>query len=182
MRLMAAVTLVTMCGCEGLPESGSRVSPLRPPAAVEDGISLYFSPHGGAMAAVIDQINQARQSVDVQAYLITAPEFVDALKAACRRGLRVRVILDKNGFGGAYSAVAYFSDGVIPLWRDGRHKEMHDKVVLIDGHIIITGSFNFTDQADELNAENILIMRDKAALFAAYLANFEEHLSHSERR
>jgi phosphatidylserine/phosphatidylglycerophosphate/cardiolipin synthase-like enzyme len=132
------------------------------------------------MAAIIQEIKGAQHSIDVQAYLITAKSFVDALKGACARGVGVRVILDKNNVGGAYSAMTFFRDGTIPLWRDGRHKDAHDKIVLIDGHILITGSFNFTDQSDEVNAENLLILRDKPVLFAAYQANFERHLRHSE--
>ena len=132
------------------------------------------------MAAIIHEIDQAQHSVEVQAYLITAKSFVDALKRACARGVQVRVILDKNNIGGAYSAMTFFRDGTIPLWRDGRHTDAHDKIVLIDGHTIIIGSFNFTDQSEQVNAENLLIIRDKPVLFAAYQVNFEWHLQHSE--
>ena len=52
--------------------------------------------------------------------------------------------------------------------------------MLIDGEIVITGSFNFTDQAEDQNAENLLIIRDKPDIFAAYEADFETHLHHSD--
>jgi phosphatidylserine/phosphatidylglycerophosphate/cardiolipin synthase-like enzyme len=177
---MPIVLLLGLSGCLANTPNWARPGPLKPPAAVEDNIAVYFSPRGGAMAAIIQEINGAQRSVDVQAYLITAKSFVDALKGACARGVRVRVILDKNNAGGAYSAMTFFRDGTIPLWRDGQHKDAHDKVVLIDGHTLITGSFNFTDQSDEVNAENLLILRDKPVLYAAYQANFERHLRHSE--
>jgi phosphatidylserine/phosphatidylglycerophosphate/cardiolipin synthase-like enzyme len=177
---MAIALLVGVSGCLANAPNEPRPGPLKPPAAVEDNIAVYFSPRGGAMAAIIQEIKGAQHSIDVEAYLITAKSFVDALKGACARGVRVRVILDKNNVGGAYSAMTFFRDGSIPLWRDGRHKDAHDKIVLIDGHILITGSFNFTDQSDEVNAENLLILRDKPVLYAAYQANFERHLRHSE--
>jgi phosphatidylserine/phosphatidylglycerophosphate/cardiolipin synthase-like enzyme len=179
MRLVAvAVVSIALGGCEG---NGPGAGPVKPPAGAEDGVAVWFSPGGGAMAAVIDQINHATKSIDVLAYLITDRQFVDALRRACQRGVRVRVILDKNGIGGTYAAFAFFRDGLVPLWRDGRHDGMHDKVILIDGRTIITGSFNFTTQADQANVENLLIIRDRPALYAAYEANFEQHLSHSER-
>ena len=52
--------------------------------------------------------------------------------------------------------------------------------MLIDGRIIITGSFNFTDPSEDQNAENLLILRDKPTLFAAYESDFEKHLAHSD--
>jgi phosphatidylserine/phosphatidylglycerophosphate/cardiolipin synthase-like enzyme len=51
---------------------------------------------------------------------------------------------------------------------------------LINGQTIITGSFNFTDQSEDQNAENLLVIRNKPKLFAAYAAEFEKHLSHSD--
>jgi len=152
----------------------------KPPAAQEDGISVYFSPHGGAMAAILEEINQAQKSIDVQAYLLTSKEIADALKAAHDRGVRVRIILDKNHLGGLYSYEAFFSHSTIPVWRDGRHKDAHDKIMLIDGQTIITGSFNFTKQSEDDNGENLLIIHNKPILFQAYLAHFEEHLRHSD--
>src|SRR5262245_16679499 len=126
MRLAVCVLAMGMVwGC--LPQGG-RDEPLvvKPPATMEDDIAVYFSPKGGAMAAIIREIERAQLSVDVQAYVITAKEIVDALEAAHRRGIEVRVILDKNNPGGIYSALAYFSKSPIPVWQDGKHKGLHD--------------------------------------------------------
>ncbi|HWE92955.1 MAG TPA: phospholipase D family protein [Tepidisphaeraceae bacterium] len=180
MKQLAGLFAVTLlCGCvPGPPPAHAHRTP-KPPAAIEDGIAVYFSPGGGALAAILDEIGHANQSIDVQAYLITAEEIVDALEAAQQRGVRVRIVLDKNNIGGIYSAAAYLAHTPLPVWRDGRHKDMHDKIMLIDGRTIIAGSFNFTNQSEDLNSENLLIIRDKPRLFAAYLAHFEEHLRHS---
>jgi phosphatidylserine/phosphatidylglycerophosphate/cardiolipin synthase-like enzyme len=56
--------------------------------------------------------------------------------------------------------------------------EVHNKVIVIDGRIVITGSFNFTKAAEESNAENLLIIRG-ADLGAKYANNRQEHLEHS---
>lgn len=55
----------------------------------------------------------------------------------------------------------------------------HNKVMIIDDRIVITGSFNFTKAAEEKNAENLLII-DSPALAAKYVANFEAHRKHSK--
>jgi len=44
---------------------------------------------------------------------------------------------------------------------------------------VIVGSFNFTRAAEEKNAENLLVIRDKA-LAAKYIENWKVHAGHSE--
>jgi phosphatidylserine/phosphatidylglycerophosphate/cardiolipin synthase-like enzyme len=67
----------------------------------------------------------------------------------------------------------------IPTQIDSRHAIAHNKVMIIDGETVIPGSFNFTKAAEEKNAENLLIIRDKA-LARRYLDNWQEHAGHSE--
>jgi len=55
----------------------------------------------------------------------------------------------------------------------------HNKIVIIDGGTVITGSFNFSKQAEEKNAENLLVIRDKS-LSGKYIENWKEHAGHSE--
>jgi phosphatidylserine/phosphatidylglycerophosphate/cardiolipin synthase-like enzyme len=53
---------------------------------------------------------------------------------------------------------------------DGRHHIARNKVMVIDGRVVITGSFNFTKAAEESNAENLLVIRDEK-LAAKYVKN-----------
>jgi len=52
--------------------------------------------------------------------------------------------------------------------------------MVLDGKVVITGSFNFTKSAEESNAENLLIIRDKV-LARLYLANWQQHREHSKQ-
>jgi len=62
---------------------------------------------------------------------------------------------------------------------DAKHAIAHNKVMIIDGEAVITGSFNFTKAAEESNAENLLVIRDKK-LAERYIKNWQEHERHSE--
>jgi phosphatidylserine/phosphatidylglycerophosphate/cardiolipin synthase-like enzyme len=62
---------------------------------------------------------------------------------------------------------------------DAQHAISHNKVIVIDGELVITGSFNFTKAAQEKNAENLLIIRDQA-LAAQYIENWKAHAQHSQ--
>jgi phosphatidylserine/phosphatidylglycerophosphate/cardiolipin synthase-like enzyme len=67
----------------------------------------------------------------------------------------------------------------IPVRIDAAHAISHNKVMVIDGETVITGSFNFTKAAEERNAENLLVVRDQA-LAARYGANWHQHKAHSQ--
>lgn len=58
------------------------------------------------------------------------------------------------------------------------HGLAHNKIMVIDRAVVITGSFNFTKAAEEVNAENLLVIRD-SGLAAKYAANWQEHFRHS---
>lgn len=159
-------------------DAGPRVD--KAPAVVEDDIAVYFSPHGGGMAALIKEINNSKRSIDVMAYLISTHEIADPLADAMKRGVEVRVIMDGGNIGGIYSDKSIFAGSPVPIWRDDTHKEFHHKVMLIDGKVLITGSFNFTTQAEDTNGENLLIIKDHPKLYGAYLAEFQRHLAHAK--
>jgi phosphatidylserine/phosphatidylglycerophosphate/cardiolipin synthase-like enzyme len=105
--------------------------------------------------------------------------FSEALKSAHDRGVDVRVILDKSQRSERYTGMTFLVHAGIPTWIDAAHAIAHNKVMVIDGRFVITGSFNFTKAAETSNAENLLIL-DSAELAAVYVKNWEEHLQHSE--
>jgi phosphatidylserine/phosphatidylglycerophosphate/cardiolipin synthase-like enzyme len=51
--------------------------------------------------------------------------------------------------------------------------------MIIDGETVITSSFNFTKAAEENNAENLFVIRDKQ-LAERYIRNWQDHDKHSE--
>src|SRR5689334_17946255 len=99
-----------------------------PPAAMEDGIRVYFSPEGGCEAAIVAQLNSARKSVDMQAYSFTNTAIARAIAEAKDRGVKVRAILDKKATGDQYSGATYLADHGIDTWTDGQHPIAHNKV------------------------------------------------------
>jgi phosphatidylserine/phosphatidylglycerophosphate/cardiolipin synthase-like enzyme len=149
------------------------------PVAVQDGISVFFSPRGGCTEAVIEQIGSAQKSLKVQAYYVTSAPIAKAVSDAKKRGVEVTVLLDKSQQTAKYSSATFFFNSGVPTFIDSRHTIAHNKIILIDDRTILTGSFNFTKAAEESNAENLLIIQNKPELMVAYQRNFEEHLKHA---
>ena len=144
-------------------------------------IACCFSPRGGCTDAVVNEIRQARQQILVQAYSFTSQAIAAALVEAHSRGVQVVIILDKSQKSEQYSGADYVAHAGIPTLIDSAHQIAHNKIMLIDGQTIITGSFNFTKNAEENNAENLLIIRGRPDLYQAYENNFRQHYGHSQQ-
>jgi len=140
---------------------------------------VYFSPKGGCTDAIIKELNKAKSTVLVQAYSFTSAPIAKALLNAHKRGIKVEVILDKSQVTQKYSSATFFFNEGIPVRIDAKHAIAHNKVMIIDGETVITGSFNFTKAAEESNAENLLVIHDKK-LAERYTKNWQEHDGHSE--
>jgi phosphatidylserine/phosphatidylglycerophosphate/cardiolipin synthase-like enzyme len=167
MRLLLSICVgLLLAGCEQR-------------SSVPRGVQVYFSPHGGATEAVVNALNQATDSVLVQAYSFTSAPIAEALLAAHRRGVNVQVILDKSQRTEKYSEADFLSNNQIPTAIDAAHSIAHNKVIIIDSNIVLTGSFNFTKAAEENNAENLLVLNDPD-LAKSYAENWRAHRQHSE--
>jgi phosphatidylserine/phosphatidylglycerophosphate/cardiolipin synthase-like enzyme len=98
---------------------------------------------------------------------------------AHKRGVDVQVILDKSQKSERYTSATFLANEGVPTYIDAAHKIAHNKVMIIDGRTVITGSFNFTKSAEEGNAENLLIISNAPKLAARYTDNWKVHLGHS---
>jgi phosphatidylserine/phosphatidylglycerophosphate/cardiolipin synthase-like enzyme len=144
----------------------------------EKPIEVFFSPRAGCTAAVVREIDNATESISIQAYSFTSTPIAKAIVLAHRRGVKVAAILDRSQRTARYSSATYLSNANVPVFIDAAHAIAHNKIIIIDGKTVITGSFNFTKQAEEKNAENLLIVRDPE-IAAQYTANWERHSKHS---
>jgi phosphatidylserine/phosphatidylglycerophosphate/cardiolipin synthase-like enzyme len=143
-------------------------------------IGVHFTPGDSPTQAIVDALAQAKAAIHVQAYSFTSAPIADALRQAHRRGVAVSVILDKSNQTDRYSVATFLGNAGIDVWIDSRHAIAHNKVMIVDRSVVITGSFNFTRSAEERNAENLLVIRD-TELARRYLANWERCKSHSEK-
>jgi phosphatidylserine/phosphatidylglycerophosphate/cardiolipin synthase-like enzyme len=142
-------------------------------------IQVYFSPNGGCTEAIISQIDQAKTAILLQAYSFTSKPIAQALIRAQKRGVKISAVLDKSNRRQKYSAATFLKNMGIPVFIDDKHAIAHNKIMIIDNRVVITGSFNFTMAAENKNAENLLILDDLPDLTRAYLENFQNHLRHS---
>jgi phosphatidylserine/phosphatidylglycerophosphate/cardiolipin synthase-like enzyme len=141
--------------------------------------TVYFSPNGGATAAIVRELSRAQHSIMVQAYSFTSAPIAKALLDAHKRGVKIRAVLDKLNQTDQYSAATFLANAGIPVLIDAEHTIAHNKVIVIDDSTVLTGSFNFSKAAEEKNAENLLVLKKFPELANVYIANVNAYAAHS---
>lgn len=172
MRFVFSLFAVALCST--CPARAQDHGPFHP-----QSVDVYFSPKGGATEACVAAIAAAKRTINVQAYSFTSAPIAGALVDAKKRGVKIEVILDKSQRTEKYSAADFVAHAGIPTFIDAKHQIAHNKIIIIDGAIVLTGSFNFSKAAELSNAENLLVIHDPK-LATRYLANWADHKAHSE--
>jgi phosphatidylserine/phosphatidylglycerophosphate/cardiolipin synthase-like enzyme len=139
--------------------------------------SVYFSPRGGAQAAILHQIELSEVEIKIQAYSFTSRPIAEALIDARRRGVKVEVCADDSNKNPDTSITDELVDGGVSVFLDTKHAISHSKVMVIDRRTVISGSFNFSRAAESSNLENLLVIMSPD-LARQYLANYAKHREH----
>ena len=154
-------------------------SPSVPVSVPMTQIRAYFTPGHTVETAITDEIDAAQNTIRVQAYSFTNPLIVQALADARLRGVDVIVVLDKSNRTQRSSVAELAQRAGIPTLIDDRHAIAHNKIMIIDDRIVITGSYNFSRAAEKSNAENLVII-ESAPIARKYQQNWQKHHQHSK--
>lgn len=143
-------------------------------------VAVCFTPNGDCTDDIVQQINAAKQSIYMQAYSFTSGKIAYALIRAFKRGVQVKVVLDKSNF-----VCTQFSFGSllirngIPVWDDFTPNIAHSKIFIFDHQIVETGSFNFTTAAQKYNAENLVLI-NSPVIASQFIENWDHRESLSK--
>jgi hypothetical protein len=134
---------------------------------------VFFSPNAGTSARIVQEINQAQSTIDIAIYSFTRDEIADALIAAKNRGVTIRILADSSQANGTGADIARLETAGFQLKRTngGGGGILHDKYAIFDGRLLVTGSYNWSTNAEENNDENAVFIRDRAVI-AAFQTNF----------
>jgi len=135
-------------------------------------IEIYFAPDSDIEKRLLARINHAKGSIYFLAYAFTNQKIAKALADAHHRGVVVKGVFDKaQDRYQKYSRYKWLKSSGIPVKYDQNRYKLHNKVIIIDEKVVVTGSYNFTLKANRANAENILVIKSRAVA-KSYLDEF----------
>lgn len=148
------------------------------PVLAQQEPEFCFTPGQNCTHLIASHIKDAKKSIHIQAYYFSSIPIIEALMDAADRGASVIIVLDKSQVSWKKSKIKDMIERGVSVYIDKKHAISHNKIIIIDEKIVLTGSFNFTESAQERNAENIIIMNNSKAS-KSYMDNWREHFIHS---
>ena len=136
---------------------------------------VFFTPGPDCENNIISRLNNAKKTVDIAVFSITNNNIADAILAAHKRGVKVRIITDVEQSKWRTSLVDELMDAGIPVRMNSElvYGAQHDKFAIFDGKEMTTGSFNWTNSATKNNCENCLFLQEKQSC-SQYLKRYED--------
>jgi len=116
-------------------------------AVLPPSIEPVFSPEGGAK--VISLLDSANESIDIEIYVFSSRDVVEALMRAKERGVEVRVIIERNVVGDDNEEIfrELASKGFNVRFAGKAYKLTHAKIIIVDGKTVLVGSHNLSNSA-----------------------------------
>lgn len=139
-------------------------------------IRSYFAGEDGVAARLVDTIKSARTSLYFLAFSFTHDGIGRAIIDRERAGVTVGGVFETTGSNTPFSEFGKMKSAGVDVYQDGNPWVMHHKVIVIDQTTTIFGSFNFSENADRGNDENVLII-DDAAIARAFKAEYDRVLA-----
>ena len=154
-----------------------------PPAGT---LETGFSPDEGAEDLVLKVIRSAKKEIRLMAYSFTSQPVVEALLAAKKRGVDIKLVVDHKSnvreerSSKSRAALATLVNAGIPLRTISVYAIHHDKVIIADRETVQTGSFNYSDAAAHSNSENVLVIWNHPKLAERYLEHWTSRWNQGE--
>lgn len=146
-------------------------APSAPPSVPKDQ-EVCFSPDEPCDQKLIKFIQSAQKSIDIAIYDITLDKLAHEILVASKK-IPVRIVVDRRQSKGNHSLVPLLIKAGAQV-RFGRQRGiMHNKFTIVDGKMIETGSFNYTNHATVANNENQIYLSNPD-IVERYKKRFEE--------
>ena len=142
--------------------------------AILDGtpLQILFSAEDDAVDNIVAILNDAQVSIRFLAFSFTDYPMAQAMIARAQAGVDVQGIFETFGSNSTRAELKTLWCAGLPVRQDGNSSFLHDKVIIIDNSIVVTGSLNFSSSADEENEENVVIL-DNPEIAALYLQEYQ---------
>jgi phosphatidylserine/phosphatidylglycerophosphate/cardiolipin synthase-like enzyme len=144
----------------------------------------YFTQKDDCKQVLMDLIKNGKKSIFFAYYKITDKKFISAFIKATKRGLKIEGIVDAASIANGDANIKQLKDNGIKVEVmnksiTGDIGLMHNKFIVIDEEIVVTGSMNLSYKVSEVNHENIIIINDKE-IAGKYISEYKDLLDDAQ--
>jgi phosphatidylserine/phosphatidylglycerophosphate/cardiolipin synthase-like enzyme len=142
-------------------------------------VRILFAAEDEVVSQLAPLIESAQNSIRFMAFSFTHDDLGATVLARAKAGVDVKGIFETRGSETEYSEMPALYCAGVPVRQDGNPRTFHHKVFIIDDKIVVTGSLNFSENADDSNDENVVVVTN-ADIAARYLQEFERRWAEAE--
>ncbi len=135
-------------------------------------IEVCFAPEDECGQLLVDLLQQAQQSIRFMAFAFAHDQIGNAVRQKAQSGVTVQGVFETTGSDTEHSEFGLMKREKLDVLQDGNPYILHHKVFIIDEKTVVLGSFNFSNNADSSNDENVLVIHN-SEISKAFLAEFE---------
>lgn len=135
-------------------------------------VVIFTSEDPALENAIVPLVKSASQSIRFLAFSFTDFPLADAMSQRFKAGVDVAGVFEKVGSETEASELRTLMCRSVPVKQDGNPGFLHHKVIVVDERIVITGSLNFSTNAEENNDENVIII-DNPDIARLYMQEFD---------
>lgn len=179
--MQRTIGLILVCLLKALPAQALSPDSHRTEAC-NSTIEIAFSPSRGATDLVVKAIGEAKKNIRIAAYSLTSKAIAQAVLDAHKRGVDVKVVLDKSQSQPKYTSATFLANLGIPTRIDFKYAAMAAKFMVIDEVNVELGSFDYTTAAEHENAENVLVLRNNPTIARQYMSEWQRLWNESEEK
>jgi phosphatidylserine/phosphatidylglycerophosphate/cardiolipin synthase-like enzyme len=130
-------------------------------------VDILFSPDDFVVDRLSELLRGAQQSIYFLAYSFGSNDLGNIIREKASQGIVVGGILESDQVNSEAAnptqveEMNLFRQAGLDILLDGKPEVMNHKIMIIDGRIVVMGSYDFTNRAENENDENVLIIYDE---------------------
>lgn len=144
-------------------------------------VEVFFSPDDHPARRLIELVLEAEQSIYFLAYSFTYDDLAEAMLESAQNGVTIVGVFEASQYASNIGTeFDRLKETGLDVRLDGNDHNMHNKIIIVDEQIVITGSYNFSSNAENRNDENLVIVHNPA-LAQMYLQEFQDILAEAQK-
>ena len=134
-------------------------------------VENFFAPEDKVLSHLLPYVQSAKKSIYFLAFSFTEDKLGSLFVQKKKAGLKVQGVIETRNATGSGSEFEVLKKGGVDVLPDGNPYVMHNKVIILDEKVVITGSYNFSSSAESSNDENVAILTSPE-IAAVYLEEY----------
>jgi len=149
-------------------------------------VDVLFSPDDLVVDRLSMLLGEAQQSIYFLAYSFGSNDLGNIIREKAAQGIVVGGVLESDQVTSEQAnptqveELNLFRQAGLDIRLDGKTEVMNHKIMIIDGRIVVMGSYDFTNRAETENDENVLIIYDEK-IAQKFMEEFERVQSRAQQ-